>query len=205
MSSEDAVMRATADDDQRFRLIATSHIIPIDDDQAFRRIATTGSARALPVVGDDGRRWVIRESAWLRLSIRSGECLNRDYPCEVLRLSAAGLSKRKIATSLGMSATAARDCIWIRLRQSKEESRAGKKRLRSWRRGRTKEWHQTGEQNAPRPDTLIPSPQPSTKPGQVHSPPSASARVRANGALSNKTALAVMFKVAAKRRNSSPV
>jgi hypothetical protein len=39
-------MRATADDDQRFRLIATSHIIPIDDDQAFRRIATTGSARS---------------------------------------------------------------------------------------------------------------------------------------------------------------
>jgi transposase len=31
---------------------------------------------------------------------------------DVLRLSAAGLSKRKIATSLGMSATAARDCIW---------------------------------------------------------------------------------------------
>src|ERR1700730_786374 len=30
-----------------------------------------------------------------------------------------------------------------------------------------KEWHQTGEQNAVRPDTLIPSPQPSTKPGQV--------------------------------------
>jgi hypothetical protein len=34
--------------------------------------------------------------------------------------------------------------------------------------GRTKEWHQTGEQNAVRPDTLIPSPQPSTKPGPVH-------------------------------------
>jgi transposase len=31
---------------------------------------------------------------------------------DVLRLSAAGLSKRKIAASLGMSATAARDCIW---------------------------------------------------------------------------------------------
>jgi putative transposase len=33
--------------------------------------------------------------------------------------------------------------------------------------GRTKEWHQTGGQNAVRSDTLIPSPQPSTKPGQV--------------------------------------
>jgi transposase len=31
---------------------------------------------------------------------------------DVLRLSAAGLSKRKIAASLAMSATAARDCIW---------------------------------------------------------------------------------------------
>jgi len=31
---------------------------------------------------------------------------------DVLRLSAAGMSKRKIAASLGMSATAARDCIW---------------------------------------------------------------------------------------------
>ena len=31
---------------------------------------------------------------------------------DVLRLSAAGLSKRKIAASLGMSATAALDCIW---------------------------------------------------------------------------------------------
>src|SRR5438445_13736821 len=31
---------------------------------------------------------------------------------DVLRLSAAGLSKRKIAASLGVSATAARDCIW---------------------------------------------------------------------------------------------
>ena len=30
----------------------------------------------------------------------------------MLRLSAAGMSKRKIATSLGVSATAARDCIW---------------------------------------------------------------------------------------------
>jgi hypothetical protein len=30
---------------------------------------------------------------------------------DVLRLSAAGLSKRKIASSLGVSATAARDCI----------------------------------------------------------------------------------------------
>jgi putative transposase len=33
--------------------------------------------------------------------------------------------------------------------------------------GRTKEWHQKGGQNPVRPDTLIPSPQPSTKPGQV--------------------------------------
>jgi transposase len=32
----------------------------------------------------------------------------RDVP----RLSASGMSKRKIAASLGMSATAARDCIW---------------------------------------------------------------------------------------------
>ena len=31
---------------------------------------------------------------------------------DVLRLSAAGMSKRKIAASLGVSATAARDCIW---------------------------------------------------------------------------------------------
>jgi transposase len=31
---------------------------------------------------------------------------------DVLRLSASGMSKRKIAASLGMSATAARDCIW---------------------------------------------------------------------------------------------
>ena len=31
--------------------------------------------------------------------------------CDVLRLSAAGLSKRKIAASLGVSATAAGDCI----------------------------------------------------------------------------------------------
>jgi transposase len=31
---------------------------------------------------------------------------------DVLRLAAAGLSKRKIAASLGVSATAARDCIW---------------------------------------------------------------------------------------------
>src|SRR5262245_31117736 len=30
---------------------------------------------------------------------------------DVLRLSAAGMSKRKIAASLGVSATAARDCI----------------------------------------------------------------------------------------------
>jgi hypothetical protein len=30
------------------------------------------------------------------------------------------------------------------------------------------EWHQKGEQNTLRPDTLIPSPQPSTKLGQVH-------------------------------------
>jgi hypothetical protein len=35
--------------------------------------------------------------------------------------------------------------------------------------GRTKEWYQTGEQNALRRDTLIPCPQPSTKPGQVQS------------------------------------
>ena len=34
-------------------------------------------------------------------------------------------------------------------------------------RGRTKEWHETGGQNAVRPDTLIPSPHLSTKPGQV--------------------------------------
>jgi hypothetical protein len=41
--------------------------------------------------------------------------------------------------------------------------------MEEWlRRGQTKEWHQKGEQNALRPDTLIPSPQPSTKPGQVH-------------------------------------
>jgi transposase len=31
---------------------------------------------------------------------------------DVLRLSAAGMSKREIAASLGVSATAARDCIW---------------------------------------------------------------------------------------------
>jgi hypothetical protein len=31
---------------------------------------------------------------------------------DVLRLSAAGMSKRKIAASLAVSATAARDCIW---------------------------------------------------------------------------------------------
>ena len=31
--------------------------------------------------------------------------------CDVLRLSAAGMSKRQIAVSLGVSATAARDCI----------------------------------------------------------------------------------------------
>jgi transposase len=31
---------------------------------------------------------------------------------DVLRLSAAGMSKRQIAASLGVSATAARDCIW---------------------------------------------------------------------------------------------
>jgi hypothetical protein len=30
---------------------------------------------------------------------------------DVLRLSAAGMSKRKIGASLGVSATAARDCI----------------------------------------------------------------------------------------------
>jgi hypothetical protein len=33
------------------------------------------------------------------------------------------------------------------------------------RQGPNKEWHRTGEQNAVRPDTLIPSPQPSTKTG----------------------------------------
>ena len=31
---------------------------------------------------------------------------------DVLRLSAAGMSKRKIAASLGVSATAARDCLF---------------------------------------------------------------------------------------------
>jgi hypothetical protein len=31
---------------------------------------------------------------------------------DVLRLSAASMSKREIDASLGMNATAARDCIW---------------------------------------------------------------------------------------------
>ena len=31
---------------------------------------------------------------------------------DVLRLSAAGMSKRKVAASLGVSATAARDCLF---------------------------------------------------------------------------------------------
>jgi hypothetical protein len=37
---------------------------------------------------------------------------------DVLRLSAADMSKRKIAARLAVSATAARDCIWRACRAS---------------------------------------------------------------------------------------
>ena len=47
--------------------------------------------------------------------------------------------------------------------------------------GRTKEWHQTGGQNAVRPDTLIPSSQPSTKPGQVQTISISGAALRLTG------------------------
>ena len=66
--------------------------------------------------GGDGRRWVIRELALLRLLFKRerGNAWTR-LPMrkihDVLRLSAAGMSKRKIAASLGVSATAAGECI----------------------------------------------------------------------------------------------
>src|SRR5262245_63636624 len=65
--------------------------IPIDRDHSFQLIAATRSDGSRPPIpgdrdhlwmGGDGRRWVIRESAWLRsFSIGSGTCLDRDYPC----------------------------------------------------------------------------------------------------------------------------
>src|SRR6516165_11955880 len=59
---------------------------------------------------------VICESAWLGSFPQERGMPEPRLPMrkvrDVLRLSAAGLSKRKIAASLGMSATAARDCIW---------------------------------------------------------------------------------------------
>jgi hypothetical protein len=51
----------------------------------------------------------------LDASMGSGECLNRNYLCASARraeASAAGMSKRKITANLGMSAIAARGCIW---------------------------------------------------------------------------------------------
>src|SRR5262249_45120011 len=61
-------------------------------------------------------RWVIRESACLRsFSHRERGMPGPRLPMrkirDVLRLSAAGMSKRQIAASLGVSATAAGDCI----------------------------------------------------------------------------------------------
>jgi hypothetical protein len=59
---------------------------------------------------------VIRESAWLRsFSTRSGgnawiEITHAQEP-RLLWLTAAGMSKRKIAASLGVNATAAGECI----------------------------------------------------------------------------------------------
>jgi hypothetical protein len=54
---------------------------------------------------------VIRESAWLRSRGVPGPRLPMRKVVDVLRLSAARMSKRKIAASLGVSATAAWDCI----------------------------------------------------------------------------------------------
>ena len=68
--------------------------------------------RIHPVDGG-GRRWVICELGhrFAPFPQGAGHAWRRDYPCaktrDVLRLWAAGLSKRKIAASLGISATAA--------------------------------------------------------------------------------------------------
>src|SRR5262249_61380701 len=60
--------------------------------------------------------WVILESTWARsLSTRERDMAQERLPMrkvrEVLRLKAAGLGKRKIAASLGISATAAGACL----------------------------------------------------------------------------------------------
>src|SRR5215471_5187506 len=67
--------------------------------------------------GSERPRWVILESAWPRPLLNRGE---RGMPQErlpmrkireVLRLKADGFSKRRIAASLGISATAAMECV----------------------------------------------------------------------------------------------
>src|SRR5262249_59425374 len=60
--------------------------------------------------------WVILESTWARcLWTRERDMAQERLPMrkvrEVLRLKAAGLGKRKIAASLGVSATAAGACL----------------------------------------------------------------------------------------------
>src|SRR6516164_8205461 len=71
--------------------------------------------RDQPVDEGDGRRWVICESAWLGSFPQERGMPGPRLPMrkirDVLRLSAAGMSKRKIAASLGVSATAAGECI----------------------------------------------------------------------------------------------
>src|SRR5262245_62657295 len=62
-------------------------------------------------------RWVILESAWPRPPFNRGvrgmpqERLPMRKIREVLRLKAGGFSKRRIAASLGISATAAMECM----------------------------------------------------------------------------------------------
>ena len=86
------------------RLIATS--FPIDRDHSFQLIATTHFRdRDQAVDGGDGGRRVIRESArFAPFPQGAGNAwteITHAQVRDVLRLSAAGMSKRKIAASLG--------------------------------------------------------------------------------------------------------
>jgi hypothetical protein len=62
-----------------------------------------------------GARWAIRESACLAPFLQERRMPGPRLPMrkirDVLRLSAAGMSKRRIAASLAVSATTAGECI----------------------------------------------------------------------------------------------
>ena len=108
--------------------------------------------------GCDGRRWVILRIGMASLLLRgSGACLEQRLPMrkirDVLRLTAGGMSKRKIAASLSIGATAAGDCLRRARRAGLALAAArGADATRRWRRRSTRRRAVAAKDQRPQPD-----------------------------------------------------